>query len=224
MRPLVRRAAGSAGPFVERYLDWAALLDDFEPVRVDSAFDAPIPDPREPGRDLATPWGEPVHYRGRINALVVDAEGTFWLLVHRVGAWSDGEALRLDEDAVADVWAWEHQHLDITIRGVLFNELTPEGRFRRSVRRLSRFQVEDAGVRLGEEALDMLGPRLAVYPTPAPHCAPCPFVAPCLAMTERGDAEEILAASYRQRPAATPVEVDVNDSRWSSGRGSTRPG
>ena len=38
VRPLVLKAAGPAAEYVERYVDWAAGVDDFEPVRVE--FDA----------------------------------------------------------------------------------------------------------------------------------------------------------------------------------------
>lgn len=221
--PLVRKAAGAAAPFVERYVDWAAAVDEFEPLRVESDFDARVPDPREQGRDLATPGGDAVHYRGRIDALVVDPDGARWLLAHRFGPWSDADALRLDESVVAAAWAWEHEHLDTTIRGVLFNEITTEGRFRRSVRRLSRFQIDDAGVQLGREALDMLDPQLSVYPTPAAHCTGCPFVAPCVALTEHGDATKLLAESYRRRPPDEPVEGRLGGSTWSMGRGAAPP-
>jgi len=221
--PLVLKAAGAAAPLVERYVDWAAAMDQFEPLRVESDFDAPIPDPREAGRDLATPWDEAVHYRGRIDALVIDPDGARWLLVHRFGPWSSGDALRLDESVVAATWAWEHEHLDTTIRGVLFNEITPERRFRRSVRRLSRFQVEHAGVQLGWEALAMMDPRLSVYPTPAGHCTTCPFVAPCIALTEHGDADKALSESYRLRPPDEPVEGRLGGATWSMGRGGAPP-
>lgn len=223
VRPLTLKAAGLASPLVERYIDWAAVIDDFVPLRVDSDFDARIPDPRDAGRDLATSRGDAVRYRGRIDALVLDADGEHWLMAHRLGPWSDGDALRLDETTVADAWAWENEHLSIGIRGVLFNEISPEGRFRRSVRRLSRFQISDAGVRLGWEAIDMLEPNVSVYATPAAHCSACPFVAPCLALTEHGDAEAVLADTYRQRPPEEVVEGRLGGSTWGLGRGAAPP-
>lgn len=49
----------------------------------------------------------------------------------------------------------------------------------------------------------MLDPELAIYPTPAPaHCPDCPFVAPCLTMTEGGDASSYLEVGYRDRSVA----------------------
>ncbi|MDQ6698230.1 MAG: hypothetical protein M3Z46_12310 [Actinomycetota bacterium] len=224
VRPLVVKAAGAdAAALVERYVDWAVAIDDFEPLRVESDFDAQVPDPREPGCDLATDRGDAVHYRGRIDALVIDPDGAKWLLVHRFGPWSDANGLRLDESTVAAAWAWEHEHLDTTIRGVLYNEITAEGRFRRSVRRLSRFEIDEAGAQLGWEAIDTLDPDLPVYPTPAEHCASCPFVAPCIALTERGDADKTLSESYRRRPPDEPAEGRLGGSTWSMGRGAAPP-
>jgi len=223
VRPLVLKAAGGAVALVERYMDWAAGIDEFEPLRVESDFDARIPDPREPGCDLVTPSGEAVHYRGRINALVVDGHGVHWLLVHRFGRWSPSDSLRLDESVVAAGWAWEREHLDVTIQGVLFNEINPDGQFRRSVRRLSRFQIAEAGEQLGWEAIDMVDRRLSVYPTPAAHCRVCPFVAPCVAMTEHGDAEAVLADAYGPRPSDEPTEGRLGGSTWSLGRGAAPP-
>ena len=223
VRPLTLKAAGPATALVERYIDWAAVVDEFVPLRVESDFDARVPDPRVEGRDLATPRGEAVHYRGRIDALVVDPDGDHWLMIHHLGPWSDGNGLRLHEAAVTNVWAWENEHLSTTIRGILFNEISPEGRFRRSVRRLSRFQIVDAGVQLGWEAIDMLDVEVAVYPTPAVHCAACPFVDPCLVLTEHGDAEATLAASFRPRPPDMTVEGRLGGSTWGLGRGAAPP-
>lgn len=223
VRPLTLKAAGIASPLVARYIDWSKLLDDFVPLRVESDFDARIPDPRVAGRDLATPRGEAVRYRGRIDALVIDGAGDHWLMAHRIGPWSDGDGIRLDEAAVAEAWAWENEHLSVTIRGVLFNEISAEGRFRRSVRRLSRFQIVDAGVQIGWEAIDMLDEHLAAYPTPAAHCVTCPFVAPCLALTEHGDAEAVLTRAYRSRLPEGPVEGRLGGSTWGLGRGAAPP-
>lgn len=223
VRPLMLKAAGSSSPLVDRYVDWATKIDAFVPLRVESDFDARIPDPRQAGRDLATPWGDAVRYRGRIDALVVDTAGAHWLLVHRLGPWTDGDGLRLDETVMAAAWAWENENLDVRIRGVLFNEITPEGRFRRSVRHLSRVQVANAGVQLGWEALDMLDAGLSSYPAPGAHCRTCAFVAPCLALTERGDAEAVLAEAYRKRDLDEPAEGRLGGSTWGLGRGAAPP-
>lgn len=218
VRPLVLRAAGDAGPFVERYVDWAAGLDDFEPLRVEFDFDARIPDVRGDG-DLAGPGGRAVHYQGRANALVVDQDRAHWLLVHRFGPWTDPEVLRLDESAVTAAWAWEQTFLDARIHGILYNELTLEGRFRRTRLRLFRGAVAQAGQQLAQEAAEMLDPALALYPTPGPECSKCPFVSPCLAMQDGHDAEDVLARDYRPRPPEELQEGRLGGATWGMGRG-----
>jgi hypothetical protein len=218
VRPLVLKAAGEAGDFVERYIDWAAGIDEFEPIRVEFDFDARVPDPLGDG-DLAAPDGRAVHYQGRAHAVVVDDDRAHWLLVHRFGPWTEANVLRLDEAAVTAAWAWERTYLDARIHGVLYNELTLEGRFRRSTLRLSRGAVAQAGEQLGREAAAMLDPDVALYPTPAPDCSACPFVAPCMAMQDGDDAEELLVRDYRPRPPEELQEGRLGGNTWGMGRG-----
>ncbi|MEJ7585023.1 MAG: hypothetical protein WKF43_13305 [Acidimicrobiales bacterium] len=222
VQPLVLKAAGPEAPFVERYLHWAVDVDDFEPLRVETDFDARIPDPR--GGDLATAGGWAVHHQGRADALVIDEDRVRWLLVHRFGPWTDVDLLRLDETAVTSAWAWEQTFLDTKVGGVLFNEITDDGRFRRSVVPLARATIESAGRQLGTEALEMLDPGLSVYPNPDPgHCGACPFLDPCTAMFEGQDAEVILARSFRPRPADEVQEGRLGGATWSMGRGAAPP-
>ena len=165
VRPLVLKAAGEPAAFVERYVDWAERVDDFEPLRVEFDYDARVPDPSGDG-DVAAPDGRPVHYVGRVNALVIDTDRAHWLLIHRVGPWSSPEVLQLDEEAVTAAWAWEHTFLDAKIHGALYNELTLDARFRRTRVRFSRDAIALAGEQLARETAEMLDPELAVYPTP----------------------------------------------------------
>lgn len=218
VRPLVLRAAGDAAPFVQRYVDWATGIDEFEPVRVEFDFDARVPDPDGDG-DLAAPDGRAVHYQGRAHALVVDDDRAHWLLAHRFGPWTGAELLRLDEAAVTAAWAWEQTFLDARVHGVLYNELTLEGRFRRTRLRLSRGAVVQAGEQLAREVAEMLDPSLALYPTPAPHCVTCLFVAPCMAMQDGHDAEDLLARDYRPRPPEELQEGRLGGATWGIGRG-----
>ncbi|MBA2282161.1 MAG: hypothetical protein H0W25_13165 [Acidimicrobiia bacterium] len=218
VRPLVLKAAGAAAPFVERYVDWAAALDDFEPLRVEFDFDARVPDPGGDG-DLAAPDGRAVHYQGRVNALVVDGDGAHWLLAHRFGPWTDADVLRLDEAAATAAWAWEQTFLDATVHGVLYNELTPEGRFRRTRLRLSRGAVAQAGLQLAREVAEMLAPELALYPTPGPYCPTCPFVAPCMTAQDGEDPEPLLALDFRPRPPEVLQEGRLGGATWGVGRG-----
>jgi len=218
VRPLVLKAAGAAGGFVERYLDWAAEIDDFEPVRVEFDFDARIPDPGGDG-DLAAPDGRAVHYQGRAHALVVDDDRAHWLLVHRFGPWTEPELLRLDQAAVTAAWAWETTFLDARVHGVLYNELNLEGRFRRTRVRLSRGAILQAGAQLAREAATMLDPGLALYPTPGPDCPGCPFLAPCMAMQDGHAAEDVLSRDYRPRPPEELEEGRLGGTTWGMGRG-----
>ena len=220
VRPLVLKAAGSAAGFVERYVDWAQGVDDFEPLRVEFDYDARVPNPLGDG-DLAAPDGRAVHYHGRAHALVVDDDRSHWLLVHRFGPWTPAEVLRLDEAAVTAAWAWETTFLDARIDGVLYNELTLEGRFRRTRLRLARGAVAQAGAQLAVEAATMLDPALALYPTPGPHCAACPFVEPCMTIQDGNDADahDLLARDFRPRPPDELEEGRLGGATWSTGRG-----
>lgn len=218
VRPLVLRAAGEAAAFVERYVDWAERVDDFEPLRVEFDYDARVPDPSGDG-DLAAPDGRAVHYTGRAHALVIDADRARWLLVHRFGPWSSPKVLQLDEEAVTAAWAWEHTFLDTRIQGVLYNELTLDARFRRTRVRLSRDAIARAGEQLAREAAEMLDPDLAVYPTPATDCESCAFVAPCIEMQTGGDAENLLTRHFRARPPEKLEEGRLGGSTWGMGRG-----
>jgi len=218
VRPLVLKAAGAAAGYVERYVDWAKELDDFEPVRVEFDYDARVPDPGGDG-DLAAPDGRAVHYQGRAHTLVVDDDRAHWLLEHRFGPWTAPEVLRLDQAAVTAAWAWETTFLDARVHGVLYNELTLEGRFRRTRVRLSRGAIEEAGRQLAREVAEMVDPALALYPTPADDCATCPFVSPCMAMQDGNDVEDQLARDYRPRPPEELEEGRLGGSTWSMGRG-----
>ena len=109
---------------LERYIRWAPSVDAFSPVRIDSDFDASIPDPAEPGSDLVGPLG-PLHYHGRIDALVVDAFDAYWIMDHRVvsGGWSNLNDLLLDEQGVAACWGWEIFYYGMKIAGTIYNEV-----------------------------------------------------------------------------------------------------
>ncbi len=218
VRPLVLQAAGPAADYVARYVDWAEQLDDFEPLRVEFDYDARVPHPSGEG-DLAAPDGRAVHYQGRAHALVVDPNGLHWLLFHRFGPWTEPDLLRLDEEAVTAAWAWEATFLDARIDGVLYNELTPDGRFRRTRLRLARGAVAVAGRQLAQEAAEMLDAELSLHPTPGQHCTACSFRPPCLAMQDGHDADPLLREGYRPRPPDDLEEGRLGGATWGMGRG-----
>jgi hypothetical protein len=94
--------------------------------------------------------------------------------------------------------------------------------FRRVVVRRGREELRAAGVRIAEEAADMVGAGLRLYPSPGPeNCSACLFVPPCLAAEEGRDPEPLLAGSYHRRPAET-VEAGrgrLGGSSFGVGRG-----
>jgi len=111
---------------LERYFAWAPGVDAFSPVRVDTDFDANVPDPTTMGLDLVAPGGRPIHYQGRVDALVVDAYDAYWVMDHRLvvgGEWANLNQLLLDEQAIAACWAWEIFYYGMKIAGTIHNEL-----------------------------------------------------------------------------------------------------
>jgi hypothetical protein len=118
------RRLGDGERLLNRYFDWAPAVDAFSPVRVETDFDVQIPDPSGPGLDLVGPGG-PIHFRGRVDALVVDAYDAYWVVDHRVveGAWESLDQLLLDERGVAACWAWEIFYYGMKIAGTVYNEL-----------------------------------------------------------------------------------------------------
>lgn len=130
-RPLTPEQAGAwedadarGLDLLARYFSWAPAVDAFSPVRVDCDFDAAIPDPGASGMDLVGARG-PLHFQGRVDALVVDAFDAYWIMDHRVvdGAWEDTDQLLLDERGVAACWAWEIFYYGMKITGTVYNEL-----------------------------------------------------------------------------------------------------
>jgi hypothetical protein len=78
---------------------------------------------------------------------------------------------------------------------------------RRTAIRRTQAEVRSAGIRLAEEATDMVQGDIRTYPNPSrSHCPLCAFIPPCLAINEGRDVEPILDTSYRQRPE---VEVEL---------------
>ena len=116
------RARGTA--VLEQYIAWAPGLDAFSPVRVDTDYDAHVPDPTAAGLDLVGPKG-PIHLVGRVDALVVDAYDAYWIMDHRVRGegWEDPDQLLLDEQGVAACWAWEIYYYGMKIAGTIYNEI-----------------------------------------------------------------------------------------------------
>ncbi len=114
------------------YFDYSKRKDTrFKPVAVELEFEVPIfyegdtPGPLtvHEGR-LRTFDGEFVVYQGRIDMLVQDADGLYWIWDHKTTARmeEDTSFLELDEQCGSYGWALQHM-LKIPIAGIVYNQL-----------------------------------------------------------------------------------------------------
>jgi hypothetical protein len=110
---------------LDAYAAWAPTVDHFTPIRVDTDFEAEIPDPATPGANLVTPTGEEIRYCDRVDMLAIDSDDAYWVVQHRLvtGEWADHDALQLDERSIAWSWAWPQFYLGMQITGTMYNEI-----------------------------------------------------------------------------------------------------
>jgi hypothetical protein len=109
---------------LEAYYDWAAEVDRFSSVQVETLFDVTVPDPASPTHGLLTSGGRGINYRLRVDMVAVDEHELYWLVDHRVvmGDWPDLDHLMLDEQILTRAWAWELGFL-ARVSGTIHNEL-----------------------------------------------------------------------------------------------------
>ncbi|MFI7002839.1 hypothetical protein [Nocardia sp. NPDC050175] len=112
---------------LERYFSWAPTVDRFSPIRVETDFDAIVPDPADPEHGLVGPGGGGIHYTGRIDLLAIDEYDRYWVVRHRVldEPFPTMEQLVLEEDSVAACWAWGRFYDGMEVAGTIYNELSP---------------------------------------------------------------------------------------------------
>jgi hypothetical protein len=110
---------------LDAYAAWALTVDDFTPIRVDTDFEANIPDPATAGANLLTSSGAEIRYCDRVDLLVIDSDDAYWVLQHRLvtEAWADQDALQLDERTIAWSWAWPQFYLGMQVSGTVYNEI-----------------------------------------------------------------------------------------------------
>jgi hypothetical protein len=101
---------------LENYFLWAPARDNFTPVMVEARFEVPVP-------------GTVGHlykavYRGRLDMLVEDKDGLYWIVDHKTTArMEDNEPfLELDEQCGSYCWAIQEM-LGVKVGGVIYNEL-----------------------------------------------------------------------------------------------------
>lgn len=106
---------------LDGYFSWHLGVDDFTPVYVEIDFEVPVltPDGEEMTCDC---HGWPVVYQGKLDGIVQDKFGWYWILEHKTaGQLGDTDHLVLDEQTGSYAWAVK-QMLGIRVQGVIYNE------------------------------------------------------------------------------------------------------
>lgn len=125
------------GGMLEHYFLWAPKQDNFKPVKTEIEFEVKIPVPE----DISLPNGfynlqgnlfafcrehkevHPVVYQGRVDLLVEDEHGFYWIVDHKTAAQFGNTAyLDVDDQCGSYIWALRRV-LHLPIRGVLYNRL-----------------------------------------------------------------------------------------------------
>jgi hypothetical protein len=121
---------------IENYVEWSQSNDKgLTPVYTEIEFEVPIKVPRNSFRALpqgfsnTLDWnlqfyGAPVFYQGRIDLVVRDSQGRYWLVDHKTAGRLEENTsfLTLDEQMKSYAWAIQ-KCLGIKVAGVLYNEL-----------------------------------------------------------------------------------------------------
>jgi len=95
---------------LEGYFKWALEHDTFTPISVEQEFEVELP-------------LEDASYAGRLDLLVRDQHGDYWILDHKTAARLEDESfLVLDQQITSYCWAMQHV-LNIPIAGFIYNEL-----------------------------------------------------------------------------------------------------
>lgn len=145
---------------LRNYFEWAKLHDNFKPVKTEVEFEVPIPVPNgvvlPPGfrRALETNYLEkfnpkegewwPVVYQGKIDLIVEDEDGFYWVDDHKTASRRYEDMLtflELEEQVGSYAWALQHM-LGVQVRGIIYNELfkgVPEAPARNKAPRLGRW-------------------------------------------------------------------------------------
>lgn len=96
---------------LEHYYQWAPLHDDFTPLHVELEFEVPI-------------TGLNAVYQGRLDMLIEDRDGRYWIVDHKTAGSLDKSVDFLDMDEQCGSYAWALQEkLGIQVAGVIYNEL-----------------------------------------------------------------------------------------------------
>lgn len=116
-REMINEVVQLGAGILEHYQQWASQADGDWFVRVaftEKDFKVPICDPAT-GKTVG--W-----YEGRLDGIVEDVNGLYWLLEHKTAAVVDTTKLPLDEQCTSYIWAAE-QIYGIKLEGVIYNVL-----------------------------------------------------------------------------------------------------
>ena len=104
------------------YFSWQMGVDEFTPTHIEVDFEVPIIVPYTDVEMLCECHGWPVVYQGRLDGIVQDNFGWYWILEHKTTAqMADTFHLQLDEQTGSYAWALM-QMLGIRVQGVIYNE------------------------------------------------------------------------------------------------------
>ena len=96
--------------------------------------------------------------------------------------------------------------------------------FRRTAIARSQAELENAGLKIALEALEIADPDVAPYPNPVwEFCSACDYRAPCIAMNEGANVVAILESTYHKRTDNEFEPGRLGGSTWSIDRGSVPP-
>ncbi len=105
---------------LQNYFLWAPKVDKFTPVQVEIEFEVPVK--RPDGTHLHIN-NLPVMYQGRLDLLLKDEYGDYWILDHKTTAqFGSLEWLAFDEQCKSYAWAIQEM-LNIQIAGVIYSQL-----------------------------------------------------------------------------------------------------
>ncbi len=106
---------------LEHYFVWAPENDLFTPKLIEIEFEVPVETPeglKHPAPDL----NDEVVYQGRLDGLVEDPTGRYWILEHKTTGQM-GRTDWLDVDAQVGSYAWAIQkQLGIQIAGIIYSQ------------------------------------------------------------------------------------------------------
>jgi hypothetical protein len=123
---------------LDNYFSWSESRDkDLTPIYTEIEFEVPITIPTtgltlppEFGLNVSTQpasltyHGNPIVYQGRIDLIVQDKDGYYWLVDHKTAARFENTVEFLVRDEQCKSYAWAIQRvLGIKVRGVIYNEL-----------------------------------------------------------------------------------------------------